>query len=142
MREGPTHGENETDEVGREKEIERYPPRKTFGWPRKTTKEVEKLGDERERHLVTLAWIKASICEGIYLVSFKKTITNWFKVILGIYSRALNGLNEGGFRLCFMYGFQFITLNIFFGRSYIFGKTMRGVIPIVFFKINRTVWNV
>lgn len=57
--------ENETEEGERENEIERDPPKKTFGWPRKTTQEDEKLGDQRERHLVALARMKASICEGI-----------------------------------------------------------------------------
>lgn len=43
MREGPTHAEKMRQKRGRE--IERYPPKKSFGWLRKTTQEDEKLGD-------------------------------------------------------------------------------------------------
>lgn len=43
MREGPTHAEKMRQKRGRV--IERYPPKRSFGWLRKTTREDEKLGD-------------------------------------------------------------------------------------------------
>lgn len=88
-------------------------PKKDIWVAQKKNKKLKKL-KMRERHLVTLAWIKASICEGIYLVSFKKIITIGLRLYCTFTSRVLNGLIEGGFRSSFMYALQFITLNIYF----------------------------
>lgn len=111
MREGPRDAETVRHERRREKKRERiYIPKKSFWQPRKTNQEDGKLGDESERHLVTQpgtrqAFVKVSS----NLESFKEIVINWFKVIVSIYYKVLNGLNECGprsgerlFQLCFV----------------------------------------